>query len=58
MVYTLLEKVLLCTYLKTAEHEMILSYAKFLNLKMAKQLVKIWKQRKKTFERFFNTFSQ
>ena len=25
---------------------------------MAKQLVKIWKQRKKTFERFFNTFSQ
>ena len=33
-----LGKSLLCTYLKTVEHEMILSYAKFLNLKMANNL--------------------
>ena len=37
---------------------MILSYAKPFNEKMRKQLVKIWKKKEKTRQRFFNAFNQ
>ena len=37
---------------------MILHYAKPFNEKQREQLVKVWKKKKKTFERFFYTFNQ